>query len=308
MTLTTRRQLLATALAAPALSAQKRIGLNRISAITDEIGKTPGDSIAFARQYGLRWVELRGIPGNKVYYATMPEAELRPIAKEFAANGLKVSFLNTALLKFTLPGTEAVRRRQESEEARARRQANEVRLFERRMEDLEIAIRAAHAFDVAKIRVFTFSRVEAPETLFQRIVEVLGPMVKKAEKEGVQLLVENEASCNVASCAELASMMKMLPSKAFGINWDPLNGTSLKEVPFPDGYALLPKKRIGNVQIKARSILEGPQRLDWAAILQALEKDDYRGQVGLETHVFDGTLIEASHACMREIRRIVHAT
>jgi sugar phosphate isomerase/epimerase len=130
-------------------------------------------------------------------------------------------------------------------------------------------------------------------------------MTKVAEKEGVELLLENEGSCNIATSQELANFLKMVPSKALGINWDPLNGTSLKEIPFPDGYRLLPKKRIGNVQIKGRSILDGPQKLDWPAIFRALEKDGYRGHVGLETHIFGPEQVQKSHESMREILRIV---
>jgi hypothetical protein len=39
--------------------------------------------------------------------------------------------------------------------------------------------------------------------------------------------------------------------------------------------------------------------------MQALDKDGYKGRIGLETHIFDGTLIEAAHVSMEEIMRIV---
>ena len=38
---------------------------------------------------------------------------------------------------------------------------------------------------------------------------------------------------------------------------------------------------------------------------QALDKDGYKGKIGLETHLFDGTLIAAAHTSMEEIMRIV---
>ena len=100
--------------------------------------------------------------------------------------------------------------------------------------------------------------------------------------------------------------MKLVPSKAVGLNWDPQNELGLKQIPFPDGYNLLPKKRIGNVQIKGKGIMPGSsERLDWKAILQALQNDGYTQRIGLETHVFDGTLIEAAHVSMKEILRVV---
>ena len=295
------------AAAAGAGAAGKRIDITRISAITDEIARTPADAIAFVRQYGMKWVELRAIPGGKQYYATMDEPELRLAAKEFRDAGLGVSFLNSGMLKFDLPGTEPARRRQETDEQRARRREQAERNFARRMDDLRTAIRAAHILGVKPIRIFAFSRVAEPRPLFPRIADVVGEMVKVAEKEGVELLIENEGSCNIATCAELAEFLKLIPSRALGINWDPQNGLAYKETPYPDGYALLPKKRLGNVQMKGRGILEGPTKLDWAAIFGALDKDGYKGKVGLETHIFGETQIEMSHACVKEILRILES-
>lgn len=286
------------------LAAKKKIDWSRISVLTDEVAKTPQEALDFARQYAVQWIELRGIPGARQDYALAETDILKSAAKEFRAHGLKVSFLNTGLLKFGLPGTEPRRARQETPEAKAKRLASEQARFDRRLEDLDKAIRAAEIFDVRKIRVFAFMRVEDPRALFPRLAEILGEYTHKAEKAGVQLLLENEGSCNVATSAELAEICKLVSSKAFGINWDPLNGVGHKETPFPDGYALLPTKRIGNVQIKGKSLLDPQQKLDWAGIFDALAKDGYPGQVGLETHYFDGTLIEKSHLCMKELRSI----
>ena len=299
-----RALLFATASSAPLL-ARSRLDRAHLSALTDEIGKTPVESIAFAHQYGLKWVELRGVPGGKFYYERMPETDLRAAAKELAAAGLRVSFFNTGMLKFGLPGTEPVRRRQETPEAKAKRQKSEQAAFDRRMEDLNRAIRAAHIFGTDKVRIFTFSRVAEPPKLFPRLVEIFEPMIRAAERERVYLLVENEGSCNVATCAELAAFLKLFRSKWIGINWDPQNGLAYKEKPYPDGYNLLPKKRILNAQVKARGVMEGPDKLDWAGIVHALEKDGYKGHIGLETHVFDGTLIQAARFSIKQMIRIV---
>jgi len=301
-----RREFVAAGLAAPGvLYGNNRIDRSRVSAITDEIARSPAEAIAFARQYGLKWLELRNVPGARVTYFTLPEEEIRAAAKEFDQNGIGISFLNTGLLKFRMPGTELARKREETPEQRAKREAADQRQFDSRLEDLRKAIRAAHILGTDKIRVFTFFRVVEPEALFPRIAEILGEMAAVAEREKVRLLIENEGACNVVSCKETAALLKLLPSKAIGINWDPMNGLAQKEPPYPDGYALLPKKRIGNVQIKGRSLLPGPQWLDWKAIFAALAKDGYQGQVGLETHIFDDRLIEHSHESMKEILRLV---
>lgn len=305
----TRRELVAGALSLATLQAKSRLRRSSIAAITDEIGKTPEDALDFARRYELSWIELRGVPsaaGGRKEYAFLPEAEVKAAAASFAARKLKVSFLNTSLLKFGFPGTEPVRRRPEAPEARAKRLEGEQKRFDRRMEDLKHAIRSAHILGADKIRVFTGTRAAEPAALFPRIADLIGEMALVAEREKVSLLVENEGSCNVGSSAELAAFIKLLPSKAVGINWDPQNELGLKQVPFPDGYALIPKKRLLNVQIKGKGVMpSSTERLDWKGILQALNKDGYTGRIGLETHIFDGTLIEAAHVSMKEILRIV---
>lgn len=303
-----RRHFLAASLAAPGTllsAAPARIGWSRLSLLTDEIARSPEEAIAFARQYNVQWVELRGVPGQRANYWEMEPDELRAAVKTFKDANLKVSFLNTSMLKYDLPGTQPILRGNPSPEAlERRRKAGETR-FAIRMEELRKAIRAAHAFEVDKIRVFTFTRTAEPEALLPRIAEILEPMARLAESEGVQLLVENEGSCNVCHCHELAGICKLVPSKAFGINWDPVNEMNRQGKPFPEGYALLPKARLHNVQMKARALVIGPDFLDWAAIFRALENDAYSGKIGLETHVFDGTLIEKSHLSMAKLKELL---
>ncbi|HLH16430.1 MAG TPA: sugar phosphate isomerase/epimerase family protein [Bryobacteraceae bacterium] len=303
----TRRDLLAAAAAACALPlhARGRFDKSRISAITDEIGKSTEESIAFAHQYGLTHVEIRNPPGNRTEYFMLPEAEIKADAVRFEREGLKVSFVNTSLLKFAWPGTEPPRRRPETPEARAKRLAAEQARWDRRMEDLHKAVRCAQIMGCDKVRVFTGSRLADPPSLYGRIAETIGEMALTAEKEKVYLLIENEGSQNVGTSAELAEILKRIPSKWVGCNWDPHNAYG-KETSYPDGYSLLPKKRILNVQVKGKGVMpSSPEKEDWKAIMQALEKDGYKGEIGLETHIFDGTLIAAAHTSMEEIMRIL---
>ena len=306
----TRRELLAAGAAcASTVWAKGRMDKSRISAITDEIGMTTEESIAFAHKYGLTSIEIRNPPknepmGRKEYYL-LPEAEIKADADLFAKEGLKVSFVNTGLLKFTWPGTEPARKRTETPEAREKRLASEKSRWDRRMEDAQLAIRCAHIMGCDKVRVFAGTRVADPKTMYQRVADALGEMSLAAEKEKIYLLLENEGSQNVGTAGELNDVLKLVPSKWVGLNWDPHNAWG-KEPAYPEGYALLPKKRILNVQVKGKGIMpESPEKEDWRAIMTALDKDGYKGKIGLETHLFDGTLIAAAHKSMEEMIRIV---
>ncbi len=297
---------LAGSVLAPAALEARPLAWDRFAVLTDEVGKDEADAIAFAKKYNVSWVELRDTPRgqdrtkkSETYFRMAPE-RLKQVKADLAASGLRVSFLNTGLLKFGLPGSDLKMNRPETPEAKVAREARQEKAYAERMADLELAIRAAHILDVPILRVFAFVRVNDVGAVWERVANDLGEYAKAAEKQGVTLLLENESSCNVATSQELADMTLKVNSKGLGMNWDPDNGWG-KEQAWPDGYKALPMKKLGNVQMKANNVI-GARKVDWVAILKALGKDGYKGRVGLETHVFDGTLIEKAHLCLAEIQ------
>lgn len=297
---------LAASALAPKLAQAKPLGWDRFAVLTDEVGKDEADAIAFAKQYKVQWVELRDTPRaqdrnrkNETYFRMEPE-RLKKVKADLHAAGLRVSFLNTGLLKFGLPGSELKMNRPETPEAKAAREERQNKLYAERMQDLQLAIRAAHILEVPILRVFAFMRVTDVSGVWDRIANELGEYARVAEKEGITLLLENEAACNVGTSQELADMTRKVNAKALGMNWDPDNGWG-RETAWPDGYKLLPMEKLHNVQMKANNVI-GARKIDWVAILRALGQDGYKGNVGLETHVFDGTLIEKAHLCLAEIQ------
>jgi sugar phosphate isomerase/epimerase len=302
----TRRELLAGTACLlgvqPLQAFKSHITKARISAITDEIGQTQADAIDFARQYGLEWVELRNVPETKKEFAFLTEPELKRWAAQLASNKLKVSFLNTSLLKFTWPGLIPAKMRKETDDQRAARVALEQKKWDQRREDTAAALRAANILGVDKVRVFTGERVANPETAYPLIVRTMEELLPLAEKAKVRLLIENESTQNIGTSAETRAIMELLPSRIMGINWDPQNALPLKETPWPDGYAQVPKDRLLNAQFKAKGLLDdSPEKLNWKAIMEAMQRDNFRGEIGLETHIFDGTLIEKAHESMKII-------
>ena len=293
----TRRRLLAGLTAAIGThglqGARARITKARISAITDEIGGTQADAIAFARQYPLQWVELRNVPESGKEFAFRPEPELKRYAAELAANKLKVSLLKTSLLKFPWP---------ELSPADPDLEANKKR-WDRRKDDLARAVTAAQILGVDKIRIFTGSRVANPATAFPAIVKAMEELVPLVENARVRLLIENEPGQNIGTCEELKSIMELLPSKSIGFNWDPQNALVLNEAsPWPSGYALLPKARMLNVQIKAEGLSDNSRQINWRALMEAMERDGYTGEISLATETPDGTFEKANDS----IREVIH--
>lgn len=309
----TRRELLtrsasglATLVLASKLPAAKsRITKSNISAITDEIGKTQADAIAFAKQYGMEWVELRAVPETKKDFASLPEADLRMYAAQLKEAGLRVSFLNTGLLKFSWPGMVNPRQRPETDEAKAKRLASEQKRWDNRLHDTEKALQAANILGVDKMRIFSGTRVAEPESTLPLIQKTIEEMLPLAEKYKVHLLMENENSQNIGKSSELKPLMDRIPSKWLGFNWDPQNAYHLQESQFPEGYNSLPKDRMLNAQFKAVGLLDTKEQLPWKDMLSAMQNDGYKGCIGLETHIFDATLIEKAHESMKLIMGMV---
>lgn len=289
----TRRRFLAAAAgvlaAAPLRAFKSHITRARISAITDEIGATQADAMAFAQEFGLQWLELRTLPETKQEFASMTEPELLRWRAGLASNKIKVSFLNTSVLKFTWPGLTAG---EVSESDRKK--------WDRRKDDLAAALRAATVLGVNKIGIFTGTRVARPETAFPVIARTLEELIPLAEQAKVRLAIANDATQNVGTSAEAKALLDLLPSKTIGLSWNPQDALALKETPWPDGYALLPKGRLLNAHIQANGVLDNSSaRLNWRAIMEAMQKDNYAGEIGLETHAPADTLIENAKESMR---------
>jgi sugar phosphate isomerase/epimerase len=282
----TRRSLLAYSaclLGARGLHAEKRaakthITRSRVSAITDEMGHTQEDALAFAKQYPLQWVELRNVPGSNQEFASLSEPELNRYAAELAANKLKVSLLRTSLLKFSWGADD--------------------KRWDRRKKDFARAVAAAEVLGVDKIGIFTGARVANPAAVYSNIVQTLEEMIPRAEDAKIRLLIENDPSQNVGTCAELKAILDLVPSKAIGFNWDPWNALASNEAPWPTGYAQLPKDRMFNVQIRS----EG--QINWRAMLEAMQRDGYQGEISVATEM-PGNTFEKTDDSIREVLHIV---
>lgn len=297
----------AVALPRRSLSGQKEdprasLPRDRLSAITDEIGDSETAAFAFVQHYGLRWIEVRLVPGTGDAYAELPPSVLREFRKRTDDAGVRVSFLNTSILKWTLPGTEPLNRHRYPATEWAFRAREDALRLENRVDTIKRALEAAQILGVRMVRIFTFWRTEAPQVLYARIAGIIAPLAELAAKESLQLLIENESACNVATSAEIRQMLDLLPHPAIGFNWDPHNSLPYEPEPFPAGYQMLPRERLGNVQIKGESLLKPKEMLDWRRITRTLLADGYRGHFGLETHFGKGEeRFRNAHASMQAI-------
>lgn len=293
-----RRQLISAALLALEARAGNKLDRSRLSVLTDEIG-TLDEAIAFAKQYRLKWVEIRA-------YRPKTQAELAEIHNKLDAAGLGVSFYNSALLKFTYPGTTPVKWEDFYENLYKKDGVTPEQLFARRDQDFRNAIDSAKALGAKRIRVFTYWRVADPSSMLPVFAKTIRTMTATAASHGIELCVENEYATNTGTTAETAALLQRVPG--LKLNWDPQNSLTLGERGlFPSGYGQIPKGRIANVQIKSAGLIGPGDSVDWPGIFRALERDGYAGCFGLETHTLKGPEINvpASHQCMKRLLELV---
>jgi sugar phosphate isomerase/epimerase len=169
---------------------------------------------------------------------------------------------------------------------------------------LERSIELAKAFHTDRVRFFDFWRLDDQAPYRAAINEKLRNAAEAAARKDVILILENEAACNTATAAEAGQVLGAVRSPSLMLNWDPGNAAEHDEKPYPDGYDLLPKDRIGHCHCKDASKKAGGQGyqwepmgrglIDWVGQFRALKRDGYHFAVSLETHWRGGGTPEES--------------
>lgn len=266
----------------------------KLGVITDEVTQDFEKALVWAQGYGLGWVELRFV-WNKYVTDLAPDDVKR--AKELLAKyNMKVSVVDSPYFKTLLPGTQS-----KFNEGKADPLQSE---FSQQAALLERAFARAKDFGTDKVRIFAFLRVADPNTVFDRVAKELEKTADTAKREGIRLVLENEFSCNVATGAEGAAMLKAVTSPSLGFNWDPGNACAAGEIPFPNGYDGLDKTRIWHMHLKdaapapqgqeAKWMPIGSGKIDFPGQFRALIKNRYDGTMSLETHYLNAAKDKAA--------------
>jgi sugar phosphate isomerase/epimerase len=267
-----------------------------IGVINDEISHDLDHAChVAANDFGLEWIELRSF-GNK-NILLLDDNELAEAKRTLAKYKLRVTDIASPLFKVNWKGAPKSKFGPK-DESKARFG------FDQQDEVLDRSIRLAKAFETERIRCFDFWRLEDQAPYRAEINSTLRQAAEKVGKQKLLLVLENEMACNTATGPEAAKVLAAIPSSSFVLNWDPGNAVAAGEVaPYPDGYALLPKNRIGHCHVKsAVKDADGKYKwtpvgqgvVDWVGQFRALKADGYRHAVSLETHWRGGGTPEES--------------
>ncbi len=289
----TRREVLAgigiatlTAATSPLLKAQSTTCPFRLAVINDEITQDFERACQIvSHDFGLSWIELRAMWGKNV--TDLTDKEIAETNKILAAHNLRVTDIASPLFKTDWPGAPLSKQSEHRDQFHAD--------FDAAAQDhlLDRCIALAKAFNTDRIRCFDYWRLDDVKPYRAAINAKLQDAAARCEKHGLILLLENEMSCNTATGEEAAATLAAIPNKNFMLNWDPGNAAAIGSTPYPNGYDLLPKHRIGHCHCK--DVVRHPDGkydwapvgsgiIDWVGQLRALKNQGYHYAVSLETH------------------------
>jgi len=258
----------------------------KLSVITDEITQDFGHALEVAaNEFGVGFVEIRGLWNKNI--VNLDEKEVAEAKSLLAKHSLKVTDIASPLFKVDWPGAPKSKYSPTGDAYKASFS------FAQQDEVLERAANMAQAFGTNRIRLFDFWRLEDDKPYRKDMDEKLREFSAKAAKQSMILILENEYECNTATGPESARTLAAVQNKNFFLNWDPGNAAKLGDKAFPDGYALLPKDRIGHMHLK--DVKKNPDGsydwecmgrgiIDYEAQFRAMMRDGYRGTMSLETH------------------------
>lgn len=259
----------------------------RVAVINDEITQDFGRACEIAaKEFGMEWIELRGMWNKNILKLDAKEVEeARRILEK---NKLRVTDIASPLFKVDWKGAPL------SKFSPKRDQFNADFTFDQQDEVLDRSIELARAFNTDRVRCFDFWRLDDQAPYREAINEQLLAAADSAGKKGIILVLENEPSCNTATGTEAAKVLSAVKSPHLMLNWDPGNASEHGEIPYPNGYDLLPKDRIGHCHCKdavkkanGKGYDWGPMGkgiIDWVGQFKALKRDGYTYAVSLETH------------------------
>ncbi len=258
----------------------------RLAVINDEITQDFERACQItAQDFGLHWIELRAMWNKNV--TELDDKQVEDATRILKEHNLRVTDIASPLFKTDWPGAP----RSKQSERRDQFHAD----FDATAQDklLERCIELAHAFGTDRIRCFDYWRLDDQKPYRAAINAKLQQAAERCAKDNIILLLENEMSCNTATGEESAAVLKAIPNRNFMLNWDPGNAAALFSKPYPNGYDLLPKERIGHCHCK--DVIYKPDHtyewapvgsgvVDWVGQFEALKRQNYHYAVSLETH------------------------
>lgn len=178
---------------------------------------------------------------------------------------------------------------------------------QKHMDSTKRCIDMATEFGCSLIRIMSFRKEmilfgengaekwNANTTAWPKLIELLTPVVKLAEAEEIDLVVETGNNAMITSGVLGHKLIDELQTDRLKVLWDPCNSLYCNETAYPDGYEALRGGYLGHVHIKD-SFLDipgasvkickvgaGDMEPYLEDIARSLKEDGYDGAISLES-------------------------
>jgi sugar phosphate isomerase/epimerase len=290
------------------VGAARALFTSKLGIITDELTEDFEKALEFISSQSLAYCEVRELWQKNVLKLSQEELErARHLIEKYR---LKVSEIASPIFKYHLPGMPSPHPNW-SDTFRA------ADLTDKDTENLlQHVFQLAPFFGTAKVRVFSYWRVEEPEKAYPYVRERLAKAAALAAQHNITLLLENEHDCNVGTGKELGRILREINSPNLRGMWDPCNAVRLGEVPYPDGYrqvrGLFLHMHIKDIRKdpttgELQYVPVGEGMIDFRGQFAALRDDGYDGTMSLETAYLrpDGNKMESTRESLEGLLKVL---
>ena len=256
----------------------------KISINTDAISQDFETAVLLGLEWGVEYFELKRMYGKRIPDIT--DDEVRLVRSVLGANAATLSSLAPGLFKIPLDKDLI------SLEAGPR---------------FDQTIALAERLDTRSIVIFGFVRdnLHVEFDALRGIIDILGPVAARAEREGLTLFLENDRGLWGESPASVLQIAEGINSPAFKLNWDPGNLIgAFPEAPYPTGYDLV-RRHVGHLHVKDAKAATGEKQfthammgsgdVDWVGQFERLIRDGYEGYCVIEPHFGSRVASSRSH-------------
>lgn len=274
----------------------------RLCVISDELDDDIDVALDLCEGFAVRQVELRTVGGKNCLL--VERHELTAVVRHIRERGFGVPALATPVFKCALPGAP-------SKGGGALHGGPVDTGLDDHFALLEEAIERATATGIPFVRIFTCWRTPDPLENLDAVVDLVADARSRVGDRPVELLVENEHDCIVATAHETRALLERSPG--LRVIWDPANhvrGGGSPEESVPRGWV----DRIAHLHVKdvdaaGRWVGLGQGIVPFAAMWRNMSGSGYDGAVSLETHCeLNGSRVEAARAAFDVIMVVMGDT
>jgi sugar phosphate isomerase/epimerase len=237
-----------------------------ISGFGDEIADDPARQLDVLASLDIRYLDLRGAWGRNVL--EFDDDDIARLKTSLSERGSRVAMIASPIGKS---------------------QITEPASFENSR--LDTAIRLADAFDTRLIRIFSFYHEGIPHAdCRDEVIRRLGEWVRRAERAGATLLLENEGDLWGDTPERCRELLSSVDSPSLRLTLDTGNFASLGIASHDTAYGLL-QPWLSHVQVKdvrreSRQVVPAGQGDGQIPeVLAAALRDGYHGFLSLEPHL-----------------------